>query len=114
MTPFVQLPQGLLAELAMAGLDPEEIYRDILRALEEDLPGGSVDVTSAATIAADARGVAAFAAREAGVVAGLGIAAQSSPWSLARTCRSRIAWRTARPCRPATSSCVCPGRPAGC
>jgi len=75
MTPFAQLPQGLLAELAMAGLDPEAIYLDILRALEEDLPGGSVDVTSAATIAADARGVADFSAREAGVVAGLGIAA---------------------------------------
>ena len=41
------------------------------RALEEDLPGGE-DVTSAATIPADARGTADFAAREPGVVAGLG------------------------------------------
>jgi nicotinate-nucleotide pyrophosphorylase (carboxylating) len=44
----------------------------------EDLPGGPQgvgDVTSVATIPADAHGTAVFAAREAGVVAGLGVAA---------------------------------------
>jgi len=75
MTPFSQLPPGLVAEVTSAGLDAEEVYADILRALGEDLPGGTVDVTSAATIPIGAHGVADFAAREAGVVAGLGIAA---------------------------------------
>ena len=51
------------------------MYVDIVGALEEDLPGGTDDVTSAATIPAEARGTADFAAREAGVVAGLGVAA---------------------------------------
>ena len=44
-------------------------------ALEEDLPGGAVDVTSAATIPASARGTADLAARSSGVVAGLCVAA---------------------------------------
>jgi nicotinate-nucleotide pyrophosphorylase (carboxylating) len=61
------------AELRAAGLDPEAIRAQIDQALAEDLPGE--DVTSMATIAADAQGVGVFAAREAGVVAGLGIAA---------------------------------------
>ncbi|MGI8644862.1 MAG: carboxylating nicotinate-nucleotide diphosphorylase [Nocardioides sp.] len=65
----------VLDELAAAGLDPAAVRAAIVAALEEDLPGDSVDVTSAATIAADARGDAVFAAREPGVVAGLGIAA---------------------------------------
>lgn len=60
-------------ELRAAGLDPAEIRAQIAQALAEDLPGG--DVTSAATISAEARGSAVFGAREAGVVAGLGIAA---------------------------------------
>ncbi len=60
-------------ELRAAGLDPEAIRAHIAAALAEDLPGG--DVTSAATISADARGSAVFGAREAGVVAGLGVAA---------------------------------------
>jgi nicotinate-nucleotide pyrophosphorylase (carboxylating) len=60
-------------ELRSAGLDPDAIRAQIAAALAEDLPGG--DVTSAATISADARGSAAFGAREAGIVAGLGIAA---------------------------------------
>lgn len=60
-------------ELRAACLDPAEIRAQIAQALAEDLPGG--DVTSAATISAEARGSAVFGAREAGVVAGLGIAA---------------------------------------
>ena len=68
-------PGDLLDELSDAGLDPRAVYDDIVGALEEDLPGGTDDVTSTATIPADARGTADFAARESGVVAGLGIAA---------------------------------------
>jgi len=66
MTPYDE-------ELAAAGLDPAAVRAQVLEALAEDLPGG--DVTSIATIAEDAQGVGVFAAREAGVVAGLGVAA---------------------------------------
>ena len=75
MTPYAELPATLLAELAAAGLDPVAAHADILRALEEDLPGGGEDVTSVATIPATATDSADFAVREPGVVAGLGIAA---------------------------------------
>jgi nicotinate-nucleotide pyrophosphorylase (carboxylating) len=64
---------AVLDELEAAGLDPKEIREQVLQALAEDLPG--VDVTSEATIAPGARGSGVFAAREAGVVAGLGVAA---------------------------------------
>ncbi len=75
VTPYDALPTDLIAELTEAGLDPAAIYEEIAEALEEDLPGGADDATSAATIPADARGVADFGAREPGVVAGLGVAA---------------------------------------
>ena len=76
LTPYDGLPAGLAQELAHAGLEPKDVYRLILRALEEDLPEpGDVDVTSAATIPGDARARGDFAVREPGVVAGLGIAA---------------------------------------
>jgi nicotinate-nucleotide pyrophosphorylase (carboxylating) len=74
-TAYDDLPGDLVEELSSAGLDPRAVYDDVLEALAEDLPGGSEDITSVATIPADAQGVADFAAREAGVVAGLGIAA---------------------------------------
>ncbi len=74
-TPLAKLPAALVAELTAARLDPLAVYAAIVGALEEDLPDGGDDVTSAATISADARGVADFGAREPGVVAGLGIAA---------------------------------------
>lgn len=74
-TPLDQLPRELLEELELAGLDPLAVHASVLAALEEDLPAGSDDVTSAATIADDALGSADFAAREPGTVAGLGIAA---------------------------------------
>jgi nicotinate-nucleotide pyrophosphorylase (carboxylating) len=60
-------------ELAAAGLDPAVVLAQVRKALAEDLPAG--DVTSLATISADAQGSGVFAAREAGVVAGLGVAA---------------------------------------
>ena len=65
----------LRAELEDAGLDPDAVLAHVRAGLEEDLPGGSVDVTSTSTIPAAARGQADFGARAAGVVAGLGIAA---------------------------------------
>ncbi len=76
-TPYDALPADLLAELTGSGLDPRRIYAAIADALAEDLPaaGPGVDVTSAATLSASARGTADFGAREPGVVAGLGIAA---------------------------------------
>jgi nicotinate-nucleotide pyrophosphorylase (carboxylating) len=72
-TPYDALPQDLLEELSGAGLDPKAIHDAVAAAVAEDLPGD--DVTSAATIPDTARGVADFAAREPGVVAGLGLAA---------------------------------------
>ena len=68
-------PAALLAEIERDGLDPEELLAAIDRALAEDLPGDTADVTSAATIPDGAQGSAVFAAREPGVVAGLGVAA---------------------------------------
>ena len=76
MTRLVDVPPALVSELSQAGLDPQALWAQVAVALEEDLPGrGAVDVTSAATIPAEARAVADFGAREAGVVSGLGLAA---------------------------------------
>ncbi|MEV7430017.1 MULTISPECIES: carboxylating nicotinate-nucleotide diphosphorylase [unclassified Nocardioides] len=72
-TPYDALPAGLLAELEAGGLDPRAVHDHVLQALAEDVP--TEDVTSVATIAADARAAGDFGAREAGTVAGLGIAA---------------------------------------
>jgi nicotinate-nucleotide pyrophosphorylase (carboxylating) len=72
-TPYDALPHDLVEELSGAGLDPKAIHDAVAAAVAEDLPGD--DVTSVATIPDTARGVADFAAREAGVVAGLGLAA---------------------------------------
>ncbi|NHC25014.1 carboxylating nicotinate-nucleotide diphosphorylase [Nocardioides sp. IC4_145] len=72
-TPYDALPTSLLAELEAGGLDPRAVHAHVLEALAEDVP--TEDVTSVATIAADARAVGDFGAREAGTVAGLGIAA---------------------------------------
>jgi nicotinate-nucleotide pyrophosphorylase (carboxylating) len=67
--------EELLTELGDAGLRPDAIQESIARAIAEDLPGpGDEDRTSASTVPAEARGVAEFAAREPGVVAGLGVA----------------------------------------
>ena len=67
--------ETLLVELQDAGLDPDPVVTAVDAALEEDLPDGAVDVTSVATIPPQARGEGVFAAREPGVVAGLGVAA---------------------------------------
>ena len=72
-TPYAALPPALVDELTDAGLDAKAVYDAIVLAIAEDLPGE--DVTSVATIPEQARGVADFAAREAGVVAGLTVAA---------------------------------------
>ncbi|HSE70184.1 MAG TPA: carboxylating nicotinate-nucleotide diphosphorylase [Nocardioidaceae bacterium] len=71
-TPFAALPPELAAELKEAGLDPHRVYDDVAAAVAEDLPGE--DVTSEATIPADAVAVADFVARGDGVVAGLAVA----------------------------------------
>ena len=62
----------LRAELEAADLDPEAVLAHVPAALEDPLPGGAVDVTSAATIAADARGIADFGARGPGVAIRVG------------------------------------------
>jgi nicotinate-nucleotide pyrophosphorylase (carboxylating) len=72
-TPYADLPGALLDELAHAGLDPEDVYRMVVRAFDEDLPDGGSDVTSGA-MPSMGRGTGDIVAREAGVVAGLGVA----------------------------------------
>jgi nicotinate-nucleotide pyrophosphorylase (carboxylating) len=61
-------------ELAAAGLDPADVAEVVARALAEDLADGP-DVTSAATIGADQAGRADAVPRQAGVIAGLPVAA---------------------------------------
>lgn len=73
-TPLDRMPADLLVELEAAGLDPGALHAAVAAALEEDLPGGADDATSTATIPDDAHGTAVFAARDAGTVAGLGLA----------------------------------------
>ncbi len=72
LTPYDDLPEPLRKELDASGLDPRATYDLVARALAEDVP--TEDVTSAATIPSETRGVADLNAREAGVVAGLGVA----------------------------------------
>lgn len=76
MTGPDDVPADLRAELRSAGLDPDRVWRTLAGAVEEDLPDARLDdPTSASTIPPDLRGEAVFAAREPGVVAGLGVAA---------------------------------------
>jgi nicotinate-nucleotide pyrophosphorylase (carboxylating) len=73
-TPFEELPAALVGELRDAGLDPRAVYDAVVAALAEDLPDDVGDVTTRATIGDESYGWAVLAAREPGVVAGLGIA----------------------------------------
>jgi len=74
MTPYDALPDALLARISAAGLDPVAVHAHIVAALEEDLPGDTVDVTSTATVPASSCSTGDLATREDGVVAGLDIA----------------------------------------
>ena len=71
-TPFEEIPSRVLAELGDAGLDPRQVYDAVAMAVAEDLPGD--DVTSVATIPADAEAWADLGSRADGVVAGLAVA----------------------------------------
>jgi nicotinate-nucleotide pyrophosphorylase (carboxylating) len=67
------LDPELAALLEAADLDPVEVEDIAMMALTEDLAGGE-DVTSVATVPAEAVATADFVARQAGVVAGLRVA----------------------------------------
>lgn len=67
------LDPGLAQLLLDAGLDPVQVEDIAHLAISEDLDGG-VDVTTVATVPADAVATGDFTAREAGTVAGLQIA----------------------------------------
>jgi nicotinate-nucleotide pyrophosphorylase (carboxylating) len=71
-TPFPDLPTALVTELGDAGLDPREVHESVAAAIAEDLPGP--DVTTEATIPAEATAWADLVARADGVVAGLAVA----------------------------------------
>jgi nicotinate-nucleotide pyrophosphorylase (carboxylating) len=76
MTSLRDVPVEVIDDLTAAGLDPDHVWDVVSRALMEDLPERPhEDPTSSSTIPADARAEAVFAAREPGVVAGLGVAA---------------------------------------
>jgi nicotinate-nucleotide pyrophosphorylase (carboxylating) len=76
MTTLDDVPSELREEITAAGLDLDHVWDLLRRAVAEDLPDASMgDPTSSSTIAPDARGEAVLAAREPGVVAGLGVAA---------------------------------------
>ena len=64
----------IAGRLEAAGLDPDHVERVVRLALDEDLDGG-VDITSVATVDEDARAVADFTTRAAGVAAGIPVAA---------------------------------------
>ena len=68
------LSAPVLEALLTAGLDPDHVADIARRALDEDLMGG-LDVTTVATVPVDREGVADVVARQAGVVAGLPVAA---------------------------------------
>ncbi|HTZ44718.1 MAG TPA: carboxylating nicotinate-nucleotide diphosphorylase [Jatrophihabitans sp.] len=72
--PEPRIDPALIAALDEAGLSPATTARLVGRALGEDLAGG-VDVTTTATIGEQQRGRADVVPREAGVVAGLPVAA---------------------------------------
>lgn len=67
------LTPDLASRLAAAGLDPAAVEALARATVAEDLAGG-VDVTSVATVPADARGHADFTARTAGIAAGIPVA----------------------------------------
>ena len=71
---FHPLSEATRSELIAGGLDPDAVAVVVRAAVAEDLMGG-VDVTSVATIDADQRSAATFAARASGVVAGLPVVA---------------------------------------
>jgi nicotinate-nucleotide pyrophosphorylase (carboxylating) len=60
--------------LIAGGLDPDAIAALVRAAITEDLAGG-IDVTSVATVPAEQRSRGEFAARAAGTIAGLAVAA---------------------------------------
>jgi nicotinate-nucleotide pyrophosphorylase (carboxylating) len=65
---------AVLDAIRVAGLDPVGVAEVVVRALAEDLADGP-DITTTATISADQLGSADAVPREAGVVAGLPVAA---------------------------------------
>jgi nicotinate-nucleotide pyrophosphorylase (carboxylating) len=76
MTRLGDVPADLRDDLVAAGLDLDDVWTKIGEAVREDLPALDLDdPTSSSTVPLDARGEAVFAAREPGVVAGLGVAA---------------------------------------
>jgi len=74
MFSFSPISEATRRRLSAGGLDPDAVASFVRMAVTEDLMGG-VDVTSVATIPADHRSTATFGAREAGVLAGLPVAA---------------------------------------
>ena len=71
-TAYDELPGNLVDELYTCGLEPWSVYDHVVRSLAEDVP--CEDVTSVATVPADAEATGDLVARADGVVAGLAVA----------------------------------------
>ena len=74
MNPFHPLGASTREMLIGQGLDPDAVAALVRGAISEDLAGG-FDVTSRATVPAEQRSRGVFAARQAGTVSGLAVAA---------------------------------------
>ena len=108
-------------QLIAAGLDPEDTWRIVRGALDEDLRYGP-DITSAATAAPGAQAVAGVVAREPGVLAGLpvalavlaagGIPPETAEPRHADGDPDRPGHRGAADPRPAPGTARCRGHPA--
>ncbi|MBA3289208.1 MAG: carboxylating nicotinate-nucleotide diphosphorylase [Acidimicrobiia bacterium] len=73
MFTFHPLAEDTRRRLLDGGLDPDAVAALVRMAITEDLMGG-IDVTSAATVAADHRSVGTFGSRAHGVLAGIVVA----------------------------------------
>ena len=75
-TPYAHLPAELVDDLTAAGLDPDHVWDVVSRALMEDLPDDRTTTRPASRPSPPTPAPRpSSAAREPGVVAGLGVAA---------------------------------------
>ncbi len=100
---------AVVARLRAAGLDPDALARLVDATLDEDLAGGE-DVTSVATVPADAVARATVAPRAPGVVAGLDVAALAMARAADAPVTATVLVTDGSWVTPGTALLVCEGR----
>jgi nicotinate-nucleotide pyrophosphorylase (carboxylating) len=100
---------AVVARLRAAGLDPDALARLVDATLDEDLAGGQ-DVTSVATVPADAVARATFVPRAPGVVAGLDVAALVMARAAASPVTTTLLATDGSWVTPGSALLVCEGR----